>query len=58
MYYSPPDWSNYERWKSDYKKEREEEKERQVAEKRAKEQKALEKNDPAHGLPPLVVNIL
>lgn len=55
-HYSPPDWSNYERWKSDYKKEKEEEKERQAAKKRAREQRALEKRDPAHGLPPMIVN--
>lgn len=54
--YSAPDWSNYERWKSDYKKEKEEEKERQAAKKRAREQRALEKRDPVHGLPPMIVN--
>lgn len=55
-HYTPPDWNNRKRWESDYKKEEEEEKERQAAEKRAREQRALEKKDPAHGLPPMIVN--
>jgi len=56
--YVAPDWSNYARYKSDRKKERAAEKERQAVLKRTKEQRALEKKDLAHGLTPLVVNIL